>query len=154
MDTAYSFEYYTIFNYNLLYRMDKKKCAIWHLTSMLSKIQTCIIRWHRQDPSVPFRSVYHYEQWISPDKRQTLQQLLNRIGISNSLTLKNDINFLIAELGGRESGNPVFQHSMPDFEAVKRMLDDAGVVDNRVRELIEFYGRIYFQYLQYGIGSI
>ena len=154
MDTDYSFDYNTIFNYHLYYGMDKTKCAIWHLTSMLSQIQTCIISWHRQDSSVPFSSVYNYEQWISPDKRQTLQQLLNRIGISNSLTLKNDIKFLIAELGGRKSGNPVFEDSMPDFEAVKRMLDDAGVVDNRVRELIEFYGRIYFQYLQYGIGSI
>ena len=29
---------------------------------------------------------------------------------------------------------------MPDFEALNRMLDDAGVVDNRVRKLIEFMG--------------
>ena len=148
MDTAISFKHYTIFNYHILYGMEKKNCALWHLTSMLDEIQPCIIRLHRRDPFVPFLSVHHYEQLLSPDKRQTLQQFLNRIGISNSSTLKNDINFLISELGGVIAGMPVFESSMPDFEALKRMLDDSDVVDNRVRELIEFYGRIYFQFLQ------
>ena len=122
MDTAYSFQHYMIFNYHLLYGMEKKNCALWHLSSMLDEIQPCIIRLHRRDPFVPFLSVHHYEQWISPDKRQTLQQLLNRIGITNSSTLKNDINFLISELGGVIAGMPVFESSMPDLEACWTMV--------------------------------